>query len=67
VCAYLHTFLIIRKSFPGNIIFLYETPFSDCYWKREERPGAVAHACNPSYSGGRNEENCSSRIAQAKS
>jgi hypothetical protein len=27
----------------------------------------VAHACNPSYSGGRDQEDCSSKLAQANS
>jgi hypothetical protein len=30
-------------------------------------PGASAHTCNPSYSGGRDQEDCSSKPAQANS
>jgi hypothetical protein len=33
--------------------------------KRTFRPGAVAHACNPTNSGGRDQEDCGSKPAQA--
>jgi hypothetical protein len=32
-----------------------------------ESPGVVAHTCNPSYSGGRDQVDRSSRLVQAKS
>jgi hypothetical protein len=31
----------------------------------EHRPGVVAHACNPSYLGGRDQEDCGLKPAQA--
>jgi hypothetical protein len=35
--------------------------------ERGEKPGPVAHACNPSYSGGRDQEDHSLKPAQASS
>jgi hypothetical protein len=29
--------------------------------KQEKQPGPVAHTCNPSYSGGRDQEDCGSK------
>jgi hypothetical protein len=35
--------------------------------RRQLKPAPMAHACNSSYSGGRDKEDCSSKPAQAKS
>jgi hypothetical protein len=35
--------------------------------KNYKGPGVVTHTCNPGYLGGRNQEDCSSRLAQPKS
>jgi hypothetical protein len=35
--------------------------------KREDKLGAAAHACNPSYSGGRDQEDQGLKPAQANS
>jgi hypothetical protein len=35
--------------------------------KNYKGPGVVTHTCNPDYLGGRNQEDCSSRLAQPKS
>jgi hypothetical protein len=34
--------------------------------KQYRKPGVVAHTCNPSYLGGRDQEDCGLRPAQAK-
>jgi hypothetical protein len=35
--------------------------------RRKEKPGAGAHNCNPSHSGGRDQEDCSSKLTWANS
>jgi hypothetical protein len=37
-----------------------------CLKKKKYMPDLVAHPCNPIYSGGRDQEDCSSRPARAK-
>jgi hypothetical protein len=35
--------------------------------KKKNRPGAMVHICNPSYSGGRDRKHCGLKPARAKS
>jgi hypothetical protein len=35
--------------------------------KKQKEPASVAHVCNPSYSGGRDQEDCGLKTAQANS
>jgi hypothetical protein len=46
---------------PGKVIIITRKYLSNFSWV------LVAHACNPSYSGGRDQKDCSSKPAQANS
>jgi hypothetical protein len=46
---------------------LREQFYSQWHQKRTEMPGMVAHACNPTYSGGRDQEDHGSKPVQASS
>jgi hypothetical protein len=54
------------KNWTKNITFNHEKNQSKKKIKRSWL-GAVGHTCNPSYSGSTDQEDCSSKSAQAKS
>jgi hypothetical protein len=72
-CLLLQLKRLVLMTFEGNILKYYKRIIitlwkrviclSTMWWGREP----VAHTCNPSYSGGRDQEDCSSKLFQANS